>query len=240
MSTSAPRVLCIAGADSSGGAGIAADQRAVERLGGRAFCTITAVTAQSHKRVATVHAVPPTVLRAQLDVLQDAAPVDAIKVGMLASGALLTEVLAWMHTLPSNVPVVVDPVLISSSGAHLLDDAGIEALPKLFRRTTVLTPNAAEARFLAGSQTVEAWANTLPCAVLVTGGDEPSPDTVTDWLYLRTQAPIPLQAPRFPGASPRGTGCTLASALATLLAQGHSIPTASRLAGDYVRTALMA
>ena len=240
MRAAGPVVVTVAGADSSGGAGIAADQRAIEANGGRAACAITAITAQGPRRVLAVHAVSAAVLRDQLVVLRDDLPIAAVKVGMLGTGALVRDLTDWLATLDRAIPVVIDPVLRSTSGAQLLDDDGVAALPALFARATVLTPNAAEARSLAGSLSVARWAQALGCAVLITGGDEPDPDVVTDWLHEPGFAPLPLRAPRRPGPSPRGTGCTLAATLATLLARGVPVRDACKLAGDYVRDALMA
>jgi len=144
-------VLLIAGSDSSGGAGVVRDVRTLTRLDTRALCVVTAVTAQSDANLSAVHVVPASLVRAQMTAALATRRVDAIKIGMLATRAT---VLAVAATLPvTAAPVVLDPVLETSSGGELLDDPGRHALcAALLPRTTLLTPNIPEAAALLGTR----------------------------------------------------------------------------------------
>ncbi|NCG21886.1 MAG: hydroxymethylpyrimidine/phosphomethylpyrimidine kinase [Rhodobacterales bacterium] len=210
-------VLVIAGSDSSGGAGIAADLRALERAGVSARIALTAVTAQTDQGVTHIEGTGKESFLAQL---QAAGPIDAIKVGMLTDAPHVHGLTAWLGSLDNPPPVVVDPVLVSTSGGQLLDDNGIAALWSLLPYVTLLTPNVAEAKVLASGAPIEDWAEAMPCAVLVTGGDE-GEDLIEDVLFFDEEE-VGYDHERVPGSF-RGTGCALASYIAAELAHGRPI-----------------
>jgi hydroxymethylpyrimidine/phosphomethylpyrimidine kinase len=234
-------VLLIAGSDSSGGAGLARDVRTLTQLGTRALCVVTAVTAQSDARLDAVHVVPAELVRAQIAAAFATTPVQAIKIGMLATGAT---VLAVAASLPAQAPpIVLDPVLASSSGGELLDNAGRAALGTgLLPRATLLTPNIPEAAALLGTscaqseQQVQRQAAALlalgPAAILVKGGHGEGTEA-SDLLLMRDAAPLWLRAPRI-SAVRRGTGCALSSAIAAGLGAGLDLTTACERAKQYV------
>ena len=243
MSANAPAVLVIAGTDSSGGAGLARDLRTLCDFGAEALCAVTAVTAQSHARVSAVQPLPPALIRAQIRCALESRRVDAIKIGMLGTAAA-AEAVAQCLAPPLRIPVVLDPVLRSSSGGVLLDEAGRRAMQeKLFPLTTLLTPNIPETAVLCGEQpssdgdpaTLLEWAARLlgqgPQAVLIKGGHGSGPEAAdllahggqTRWL---TSARL--------GGSLRGSGCALASAIAAELARGEPLEEACWTARRYV------
>lgn len=237
-----PTVLVIAGSDSSGGAGLSRDLRVLAQLGVAAVCTISAVTAQTHGRVVSVHSIPPEVVRAQLRAALESTAVGAIKIGMLGTAATVRAVADGLSQA-GQIPIVLDPVLLSSSGGVLLDEAGrAEMRARLFPLATVLTPNIPEAASLcAAAPAVSreervAQARALlamgPRAVLLKGGHAEDCEAA-DLLLMRNAAPQWLSSPRL-NARSRGTGCALASAIAAGLAQGASVPEACRGARDYV------
>jgi len=238
-------VLVIAGSDSSGGAGLTRDVRTLTQLGVQARCVVTAVTAQSDARVYAVHVVPPELVRAQLAAACATGPVDAIKIGMLATGATVLAVCAGLPA--ETLPIVLDPVLASSSGGELLDAEGREALrTTLLPRVTLLTPNIPEAAALLGSGSARSEAELLqqarallalgPEAVLLKGGHGGGAEA-SDLLLLRDAAPRWLRAPRIANAR-RGTGCELAAAIATGLAGGLAVGTACERAKQHLTQSL--
>jgi hydroxymethylpyrimidine/phosphomethylpyrimidine kinase len=234
-------VLVIAGSDSSGGAGLTRDVRTLTRLGTRASCVVTAVTAQSDAQLTAVHVVPAELVRAQMTAAFATRPVDAIKIGMLATRAT---VLAVTAALPAIVPpLVLDPVLASSSGGELLDAAGRSALRTvLLPRTTLLTPNIPEAAALLGTQCARGEAELLqqatalltlgPRAVLLKGGHGDGPEAA-DLLLVASAPPRWLRAPRV-RAVRRGTGCALSAAIAAGLAAGLELTAACERAKQHV------
>ena len=234
-------VLLIAGSDSSGGAGLARDVRTLTRLGTRALCVVTAVTAQSDARIFAVHVVPPELVRAQIAAAFATTPVQAIKIGMLATRATVLAVAASLP--PQAPPVVLDPVLASSSGGDLLDSAGREALcSALLPRVTLLTPNLPEAAAILGSDFAVCDEDLLrqaaallalgPAAVLLKGGHGEGTEA-TDLLLMPAAAPRWLRAPRI-NAVRRGTGCALSSAIAAGLAAGLDLTVACERAKQHV------
>ncbi len=243
-----PRVLSIAGSDSGGGAGIQADLKTFSALGCFGMTAITALTAQNTVGVRAIHAVPLDMLHAQIDAVVEDIGVDAVKVGMLHSAATVQAVAAAIdrHRLER---VVLDPVMVATSGATLIDREAIEVLvAQMFPRAALVTPNLDEASLLVGrtlatEADLEAAARELIArgarAVLLKGGHLAG-DTVSDLLLARDAAPLWLRGPRIPSANTHGTGCTLSSAIAAHLAQGASLPEAVRGARDYVRGALQA
>jgi len=235
-------VLVIGGTDSSGGAGLARDLATLAHLRTRAVCAVTAVTAQSDRAVSAVHVVPVDVVRAQITAALATCAVAAIKIGMLATRATVEAV---ADALPprGRVPLVLDPVLASSSGAALLDAAGRSALRELLlARATILTPNIPEAAALLEQPPAHAEAELVSQgrallalgagAVLLKGGHASGPEA-TDLLLHSDAAPRRLSAPRLL-ATRRGTGCTLASAIAAALAAGCDVSEACARAKQHV------
>lgn len=220
-------VLAIGGTDLSCGAGLARDLAVIGAHGLQARLCVTAVTAQGAGGVTASHPLPAKVIAAQI---ASAGPVAAIKTGMLANAA----VIGALKELP-EAPLVIDPVLRSSSGAALLDPAGIAALRKLFPRAALLTPNRPEAEALTGETTPDAQAAALmrqgAQAVLIKGGHAEGAKA-TDLLFTANTRHS-FSAPRLPGTR-RGTGCTLASAIACQLAQGAPLEQAVAAAKAYL------
>ncbi len=225
------RVLLVGGMDSSGGAGVLRDAAAVDAAGAKSCVALTAVTAQTDRRVAAVHPVPPGVVRAQIAA---AGTVGAVKLGMLCDRDI---VLAVADALP-DAPLVLDPVLRSSSGHALLDPEGAEALlTRLLPRTTLLTPNLPELRWLgqamgcAADQVVPALLQAGCHAVLVKGGHGDDPAVSEDILHRADHPPVRFTSRRF-SASLRGTGCQLASTIAGHLARGRALEQAVQAGKD--------
>lgn len=243
-----PRVLVIAGSDSSGGAGLVRDVQVIADFGARASCVITAVTSQTHSQVLGTCRLTPEVVLQQLRTALQSGPVGAIKIGMLASGAIVCAVLKELPDR-ARTPIVVDPVLSSSSGTALLDSEGVDLLrDQLLRRSTVVTPNLIEAATLLGcaqaigdvdqATQAEQLLQFGPEAVLLKGGHGAGEEAV-DVLATRSAAPIFLRGTRV-NANMRGTGCALSSAIAALLAAGASMESACREAKAYMHKELVA
>lgn len=238
-----PRCLTIAGSDSGGGAGIQADLKAFARLGCHGTSAIVALTAQNTRGVSAIHEVPPAFVRAQLEAIFDDIGVDAAKTGMLFSAAIVREVAAFLEQ--RRVPLVVDPVMIASSGARLLrEDAAEVLVERLFPLATVVTPNLNEACALAGlpySEQVdrEALAEAIHAlgapAVVVTGGHGTEP---VDWLFDGSRH-VAIPVPRYPEAATHGSGCTHSAALAACLARGAGLEEAVRTAADVASRAVL-
>jgi len=242
------RVLVIAGSDSGGGAGIQADIKTVMALGGFAMTALTALTAQNTLGVSAVLPIPPEFLRAQIDSVMADIGADAIKTGMLPDVASIETVAAFLASLPQPVPFVLDPVMVSTSGDRLQSAEALHALKtRLIPLATVITPNIPEAEILLGAPILDedaqrAAAETLlrlgASAVLVKGGHL-SGDILTDVL-ASAAGTVCLTGPRIPSRHTHGTGCTLASAIATGLAQGMALEPAIRRARAYVVAAIRA
>jgi hydroxymethylpyrimidine/phosphomethylpyrimidine kinase len=242
-----PRVLSIAGSDSGGGAGIQADLKTIAALGCYGMTAITALTAQNTLGVRSIHAVPLQILADQIDAVVEDIGVDAVKIGMLHSADTVRVVGAAIdrHGLPH---IVLDPVMVATSGAVLIDQEAIAVLVReLFPKAVLITPNLDEAALLAGrplqdEADMEAAARQLlqmgARAVLLKGGHLPG-DTVSDLLLTRDHAHW-MREPRIPSDNTHGTGCTLSSAIAAYLALGSPLPEAVHKARDYVRGALAA
>jgi hydroxymethylpyrimidine/phosphomethylpyrimidine kinase len=245
MTAKPVRVLTIAGSDSGGGAGIQADIKTVTALGGYAMTAITAVTVQDSTGVHGFHPVPAHIVAEQIRAVLADIGADAIKTGMLVSGACVEAVADALKSYVA-VPLIVDSVMIAKGGMALLDDAGIEAMKtRLFPLAALITPNAPEAARLTGIavETADdlARAGILlremgARAVLVKGGHIAG-ETVTD--VLVDEAGVHrFSGPRIENASTHGTGCTLASAIAMGLAQGSSLQDAILRARGFVRKAI--
>ncbi len=241
------RVLIVAGSDSGGGAGIQADIKTVTALGGYAMTAVTALTAQNTQGVFGVVGVEPAFIQQQMRVVLDDIGADAIKTGMLHNTAVIEAVCEVLEALDPAPPVVVDPVMIAQSGDPLIEADAAETLGRrLAPLATVLTPNAPEAETLLGREIadvtamVEAATDLLdlgPRAVLLKGGHLGGA-TVTDLLATRDGHEI-FTGPRIETTSDHGTGCTLASAAATGLAQGLALRATVARARAYLREALL-
>ena len=257
--TSPPVALTIAGSDSGAGAGLQADLKAMSALGVFATTVVTAVTAQNTSAVTAVHPVPLDVVGAQLDAVLDDFTVRAVKTGMLATAATVRLVAdrAAAGALPQ---LVVDPVMVASTGNRLLDDDAVDAYRSaLVPRALLVTPNLFEAAILAGvAPDDHADVDTMvdlarrvhalgPAWVLVKGGHLPgvhgtdasaAPDQVADVLFDGTDVHV-LEDTLVATRNNHGTGCTLASATAALLARGADVPDAVAGAKRFVHDALV-
>ncbi len=227
MNSSPPVVLTIAGSDCSSGAGIQADLKTFQHFGTFGLTAVTCVVAETPAVVRSVHAVPPAVLQDQLRVLLEAFPVAAIKTGMLFSKAHIVAVTEILSAY-GGIPLVIDPVMIASTGDPLLEDNAISAYKeRLFPLATILTPNLDEAETLWGApvrdeETMERAAAELSarhgCAVLLKGGHLGAP--VCADLLWSSGMPDWFRGPRIEAAASHGTGCTLSAAIAAGLAKG--------------------
>jgi hydroxymethylpyrimidine/phosphomethylpyrimidine kinase len=239
------RVLIIAGSDSGGGAGIQADIKTVTALGGYAATAITAVTVQNTLGVSGVHPVPLDVIEAQARAVLADIGADVIKTGMLGDAEVVELVARLLDA--AGVPAVIDPVMVAKDGALLLaDDALGPVCSLLVPRAALLTPNAPEAEALTGlpakttddlRRAGEALLAMGAGAVLMKGGHVPG-DRVVDLLITPYGETI-LEGERIETRNTHGTGCTLASACATGLAQGLSLEAAAARAWDYVHQAML-
>lgn len=242
------RVLTIAGSDSGGGAGIQADIKAISALGCFATSAITAITVQNTLGVEAVHPVPLDILEGQIDAVLADIGTDAVKIGMLHSAEVVEVV---RHALDRhNAPnVVLDPVMVSTSGHRLIEESAIETLrTELIPRARVITPNIPEAEILTGTTITHnaqlpEVARTLSCggrvSVLLKAGHL-TEDRLVDIFYNAeddTLTELPSQ--RIDTPNTHGTGCTLSSALAAMLASGHDLTTAARLAKEYINDAIV-
>ncbi len=231
--TNPPRILIIAGSDSSGGAGIQADIKTVTMLGGYAMTAITAITAQNTLGVTAVEVLSPDLVAAQLQACLSDIGADAVKIGMLGSPSIAHRVADLLEGLA--VPVVFDPVMIATSGAVLADAETIAAFERLMALAALTTPNVAELAVLGGDAGMIARGR----AWLAKGGDADGAE-VEDRLIMPGHPPVIWRAPRIATRHTHGTGCTLASAIATGLARGLPLPDAIAQARTFVRDALTA
>ncbi|MET0251142.1 MAG: bifunctional hydroxymethylpyrimidine kinase/phosphomethylpyrimidine kinase [Novosphingobium sp.] len=228
-----PRILVIAGSDSSGGAGIQADIKTITLLGGYAMTAITALTAQNTTGVTRVDPVDPEMVAAQIDACVGDIGVDAVKIGMLGSADIARLVAERVEVL--EVPVVFDPVMIATSGAALADGATIAAFERLMRRADLTTPNFLELAALGGDAAMRA--RRIP--YLAKGGDAEG-GTVIDRLVIPGRGALEMSGSRIATRHTHGTGCTLASAIATALGHGVDLIEAVQTARAFVRAALEA
>jgi hydroxymethylpyrimidine/phosphomethylpyrimidine kinase len=225
-----PKCLTIAGSDSGGGAGIQADLKAFAAAGCFGTSAIVALTAQNTTGVTAVHEVPPAFVRSQLEAVLDDIGVDAAKTGMLFSRPVIEAVADVLAERPR--PLVVDPVMVASSGARLLEEDAVETLvARLFPLATVVTPNLAEAVALVGpgpkAQLAERLVGLGAPAVIVTGGHgEP-----VDHLFDGTRH-VEIPVARVESGATHGAGCTHSATLAALLARGLSLEEAARGAAE--------
>ena len=243
-----PIALTIAGSDSSGGAGIQADLKTFSALGVYGASAITALTAQNTLGVDDVMAVPPEFVLAQMQAVAGDLDVGAIKIGMLATAETVDAVATGLD-LFDGVPVVLDPVMVATSGDLLLDEDAVGILrERLVPRATLITPNLAEGAALLGEppesreQMMEGRAERLlalgPDAVLLTGGESIA-ETALD-MFADATGVQRIEAPRHETSNTHGTGCTLSSAIAAELAKGETVKKAVKLAKLYVTAAIIA
>jgi hydroxymethylpyrimidine/phosphomethylpyrimidine kinase len=241
------RVLIIAGSDSSGGAGVQADIKTVTALGGYAATAITALTVQTTTGVSAIHPAPLDIIAGQIEAVLGDIGADSVKTGMLGTAGVIETVVAALdaHGDP-GIPLIVDPVMVAASGARLIDQGAVEAMrTHLIARAALLTPNAPEAEALTGitvedmdgqRAAAEALLEQGAKAVLVKGGHLDGADVI-DLLATRNGVRL-FTRPRIRTRHTHGTGCTLASACAALIAQGQSIDRAVEQAGDYLHEAI--
>ena len=243
--SSTARILIIAGSDSGGGAGIQADIKTVTMLGGHAMTAVTAITAQNTLGVTSVHPVPAEMILAQIDAVVGDIGVDAVKIGMIGSAFAAKQVavrLQELKALDPDLPIVFDPVMVASSGAALADEATIAAFGRLMDVATIATPNLPELKQLTSEEDPVAAALHLVgkhgCAVLIKGGHEEG-DALADAL-IEEDNMTSWQGQRIDTDSTHGTGCTLASAIATFMGEGATLTDAVARAREFVRVALFA
>lgn len=225
-------VLSIAGSDPSGGAGIQADLKTFADHGCFGMAVLTALTAQNTTGVSAIHAAPLDFVAEQVRMVRADIPPRAVKIGMLGTVGLVRTVLAALDGFEG--PVVLDPVMVATSGARLLQPDAEQALrDELSPRATVLTPNLPEAAVLLGDEAPQAWADRTGVALLLKDGHGLDP-IVRDRLYLPGAEVVVVDHPRIHSRNTHGTGCTLSSALAARLARGEALPQAARGALLYV------
>ena len=227
-----PRILVIAGSDSGGGAGIQADLKTIAMLGGHGMTAITAITAQNTLGVSGVEPVSTAMVIAQIDAVASDIGVDAVKIGMIGSAETAHAVADRLEAM-AGVPLVFDPVMVATSGSVLADADTIAAFGRLIRRATVVTPNLPELAALGGDPLA------LGTAVLVKGGHGEG-DLIVDRLVMPDGSETRWADPRIDTRHSHGTGCTLASAIATGLGSGMTLVDAVARARAYVRKALAA
>jgi hydroxymethylpyrimidine/phosphomethylpyrimidine kinase len=240
------RVLVVAGSDSGGGAGIQADIKTVTALGGYAASAITALTAQNTTGVFAIEEVPAAFVAEQMTAVLDDIGADALKTGMLHRAEVIETVARVVRETAASVPLVVDPVMVAKGGAALLaEDAHQALVSQLLPLARIVTPNAPEAARLAAMavESEDAMAEAArrilalgPSAVLLKGGHLAGAEIVD--LLVDRHGAHRFTGPRIETRHTHGTGCTLASAIATGLAQGMALDAAVARARDYVLEAI--
>ncbi len=241
-------VLTIAGSDSGGGAGIQADIKAISAMGCYAASAITAITVQNTLGVQAVHPVPLDILRGQIDAVLSDIGADAVKIGMLHSSEVVILVAEMIEKYAIR-NVVLDPVMVSTSGHRLIEEDAVEVIKsRLLPLARVITPNIPEAEILAGCKITgedefEAIARRLSdngnVSVLMKAGHL-SGDSLVDYLYNAEDDTITrLQSKRVQTKNTHGTGCTLSSAFAAALAKGEGLTMAATSAKSYIEQAII-
>jgi len=241
-----PRILIIAGSDSGGGAGIQADIKTVTMLGGHAMTAVTAITAQNTIGVQAVMPVPAELVRQQIESVVSDLGVDAIKIGMIGAPETAGMIAEVLETTP-NIPVIFDPVMVATSGAVLADPETIAGFERLMGLATIVTPNLPELEALSGDELADeedvleaalTLYNRHNCAVLAKGGHAEGAEVID--LLVWNKGTIRHQSERLDTAHTHGTGCSLASAVATGLGAGLPLDRAVDRAVSYVHAALVA
>lgn len=241
-----PVALTIAGSDSSGGAGIQADLKTFSSLGVYGASVITSITVQNTKGVGGIQAVSQEIVEGQIDAVFEDLRIDAVKIGMLHNKRNVESVAKAIDSYcPSKV--ILDPVMISTSGSKLMEDKTIESLvTELFHRVTLVTPNIDEAAFLSGmpignEQEMEIAAQkmlAMGCRSVLMKGGHLGGQEMADILFTPGEAPLRLVAPTVDSQNTHGTGCTLSSAIAAYMALGKKLPEAVRAAKAYITAAI--
>ena len=239
-------VLCIAGSDSGGGAGIQADTKTITLLGSYAANVLTALTAQNTCGVTSIHGVPPSFVLAQLDAVLTDIPIDVIKMGMLHTPGVISALAERLRAHKPLIPAVIDPVMVAKGGAALLEQDAVEVFRRqLLPLAYLLTPNIPEAERLLGrsignEKEMELAARDLHALgaanVLVKGGHLGGPSS-TDILFDGTRCHT-FSAERLPTSNTHGTGCTYASAIAAFLSQGEPLLQAVQRAKQFITSAI--
>ncbi|KXC05686.1 bifunctional hydroxymethylpyrimidine kinase/phosphomethylpyrimidine kinase [Microbacterium hominis] len=245
MTAGIPRVLSIAGTDPTGGAGIQADLKSIGALGGYGMAVVTVLAAQNTRGVRTLHAPPTAFLDEQLRAVSDDVEIDAVKIGMLLSGEIAGVVEAWLTRVRPPV-VVLDPVMVATSGDRLLDAEAVAAVRRLCRRAHLVTPNLPELAVLVDAAPATSWPQAVAqaerlhretgTAVLLKGGHldgAASPDAIVDADGVHEVSGIRVMT-----RHTHGTGCSLSSAMATLGAAGMPWPAALARAKAWLTGAL--
>lgn len=242
------RILIVAGSDSSGGAGMQADLKTVMALGGYAGTAITALTAQNTRGVAAIEPASPEFVRQQMELFFEDIGADAVKTGMLFSADIIRAVVNVLEQRAGMIPLVVDPVMAAKGGAKLLEDEAIETLiTGLLPLAHLVTPNLPEAELMTGMDitTLEEMKQAASLilqkgakGVLLKGGHLEG-DSLYDVLMTQDDYQV-YESQRIATRHTHGTGCTLASSIATLLGQGKRLQEAVPLAREYVRRAIAA
>ena len=244
--TPCPVALTIAGSDSGGGAGIQADLKTFASLGVHGTSAITCLTAQNPKTVTRIEACSPAMVRAQIEAVFAELPPVAVKTGMLFSSAIVRQVLLTLENFP-RVPLVVDPVMIATSGASLWKSSAFKTLTgKLLPRAALVTPNVPEAEALTQGKihsledlraAARAIYNSFGCPTLVKGGHLKGMREAVDFLYDGKNEWM-FSAPFVKGVSTHGTGCTYSAAITGYLALGHPLPSAVEAGKNYITQAI--
>ena len=242
-----PAVLTIAGSDSGGGAGIQADLKTFSALGCYGMSAITALTAQNTLGVTAIHSVPPAFVKAQLDaVLQDIRPL-AIKIGMVHSPELVAVIAETLLQYP-DIPMVLDPVMVATSGDRLIAQETVTHLvAQLFPLSTLITPNLDEAALLAGMpiatvKDMQTAGNTIMqqgCKALLLKGGHLQQEQLISLLFTADRNIEHFTSHKIETKNMHGSGCTLSSAIAAYLARGETLAHAVALAQDYVHGAIL-
>ena len=241
-----PRVVSIAGTDPTGGAGTAADLKSITAAGGYGMAVVTAVVAQNTRGVRDIHVPPAEVLAAQLTAVSDDVELEAVKTGMLGTVEVIDTVAAWVAAHPPRV-LVVDPVMVASSGDRLLEPEAEQAMIRFCARATVVTPNIDELAVLTGEPRAHdedealaqaaRWSEATGVAVVVKTGHLDSREVTNTWIGTDGTR-HPVHSTRVDTTSTHGTGCSLAAALATRLGAGEDPATALAWVTDWLHEAI--
>ncbi len=241
-----PNVLSIAGTDPTGGAGIQADLKAIAACGGYGMSVVTALVAQNTRGVRAVHYPPAAFLRAQLDAVSDDVAIDAVKIGMLGTAEVIAIVREWLERVRPRV-VVLDPVMVATSGDRLLDAEAEAAIHDLARLADVLTPNVPELAVLAGAEPATGWDAALDHArsvasasgaLVVAKGGHLADEVVSDALVGADGVLAQADHRRVATRNTHGTGCSLSSALATRFAATGDWPRSLTESTDWLAGAI--
>jgi hydroxymethylpyrimidine/phosphomethylpyrimidine kinase len=238
-----PCALSIAGSDSGGGAGIQADIKTFAALGVHGTSAITCITAQNPKEVRSVQAIRPEIVGDQIDAVFEVLKPKSVKTGMLYSARIISSVL---QALPPKIPLIVDPVMISTSGVRLLKRDAVTALQELIRRAHLATPNLPEAEHLLGRritdlqslrESAREFHERFGCAALLKGGHLSGVRSAVDF-YYDGATEVMLESPFVRGVSTHGTGCTYSAAIAAFCARGVSLPEAVARAKEFITNSI--